>query len=488
MSKRIVSFLSVLVLMFTAIAGRCAYIAFSDVYEVSDTYNSYSIDIGSLYPYIYDRKGSRLNNNSITYIAVIRPNEKCLSELDRLFDTDEISEITQELSKGYPITRVIDKKVDTKYIQIYERIEQNSSDMLCRHMLDYQCGGLEKYNDDKIGELYVNFPVDATGRLLSGSSGDVVDNGYSSEDGIIISIDKDIQKICEESSKSITKGAVVVMDTESSQIRASVSIGDDYNNRAISNYAVGSIFKLVVSVCAVEKGIMPLYNCTSSIKVSDTVFSCQNNKAHGFQGMKQALANSCNCYFVNLAMKLGADALYSTAKELGFGESFSLYNNWYVKSGSMPSLATLKNYSGQLALLGFGQGQLTDSPVHFASVISAVANGGNYSYPTLDIKDVQENKVMSPETSAAILEFMHYVVTDGTGMNADYKNKTSGKTATAQSGMYENGKELLNTWFAGVYPKNAPKYAIVVMSENGISGAEDCCPVFRTIVEKLDAM
>ena len=83
---------------------------------------------------------------------------------------------------------------------------------------------------------------------------------------------------------------------------------------------------------------------------------------------------------------------------------------------------------------------------------------------------------------------MHYVVTNGTGANADFKSKTSGKTATAQSGVYNNGEEVLDTWFAGIYPDNNPKYAVVVMCEDGKSGAEDCCPIFRTIVEKLEKL
>ena len=83
---------------------------------------------------------------------------------------------------------------------------------------------------------------------------------------------------------------------------------------------------------------------------------------------------------------------------------------------------------------------------------------------------------------------MKNVVENGTGFNAQYKSQTAGKTATAQSGIYVDGKEQLNTWFVGFYPYDKPKYSIVVMCEGGKSGAGDCCPVFRTIVEKIDNM
>lgn len=486
MKKRFVALLSMFIFIFTSIIGRCAYITFSKAYAVSDTYNSYSISIGKLYPYIYDRTAHKLNNENTTPIAVIRPNEKCMAELEKLFDADEVNEIINELSEGYPVTRELNKKADTKHIQIYDRIEQNSEHMLCRHLLDYECGGLESKINDEIGELHINFPVDATGRLLSGDSGELINNNYDSRDGVVVSIDKNIQQICESSVNSINKGAVVVMDVNTSQLLACVSIGDDYNNRALSNYAVGSIFKLVVCACAIENNVNLIYNCTGSVKVSDTTFNCQKNKAHGIQNMKSAIANSCNCYFVNLALKLGADKLYATSKALGFGQQFELYENWIISGGNMPSLSTINYSIGQLALLGFGQGQLNDSPVHFASVISCIANGGVYNPPTLDIKDSTDNHILSKSTCKTILEYMHYVVTNGTGANANYNNETSGKTATAQSGIYNNDKEILNTWFAGLYPYDNPKYAIVVMCEDGTSGAEDCCPVFRTIVEKLD--
>ena len=487
MKKRLTAMLFVFAFVFTSVIGRCAYVAFSSVYEVSDTYNSYTLIIGKLQPYIFDRAGNPLNNNTKTNIAIIRPNEKCLRELNKLFSSSEIAEITKELSQGYPIIKETDKRVDTDYIQFTERINQNSSNMLCPHLLDSKYGGLESYLGDEIGSLYVNFPVDAMGRLLAGGQVEIVNNNYDSRDGVIISIDSEIQKICEKASESIPKGAVVVMDSETSQILASVSRGDDYINRALSGYAVGSVFKLIVCAAAIENGISPLYSCTSSIKVYDTEFSCYKKHSHGLQNMKTALANSCNCYFVNLALKLGADRIYTTAKEFGFGEEFELFQGWKISSGSFPDLNSLSS-KGQLALLGFGQGLLTDSPVHFASAVSCIANGGSYHLPTLSLEDTKENRIIKESTAKKICEYMRYVVSNGTGNAADYKGKTAGKTATAQSGIYTNGREILNTWFAGFYSDGKKNYTIVVMREDGNSGAGDCCPVFRSIVEKIADM
>ena len=126
-----------------------------------------------------------------------------------------------------------------------------------------------------------------------------------------------------------------------------------------------------------------------------------------------------------------------------------------------------------------------------------MSNGGLYTEPrlvtaTVDITGKQDtteynpsNRVISEKTSETLLEYMRYVVTNGTGSAADYNDLSGGKTSTAQSGIYQDGKEVLNTWFAGVYPYNDPKYCIVVMTENGKSGSTDCCPIFRTIVENI---
>lgn len=144
-----------------------------------------------------------------------------------------------------------------------------------------------------------------------------------------------------------------------------------------------------------------------------------------------------------------------------------------------------------------GRGSLTSTPLEFCAAPCALVNGGNYFQPRLVLGSVNENgdlssqdgrqsvAAVSAETSEKIRAYMRYVVTNGTGSAAEYNNSSAGKTSTAQSGRYENGTEILNTWFAGFYPYSNPKYAIVVMTENGSSGSGDCAPVFRSIVEKI---
>lgn len=487
MSKRIVSLALFFSFIFTSVIGRCFYVSTNKAYAVADSYNSITLDINKLYTNIYDRNNKLLNNNTTSLIAIIRPNEKDMSELHLLFNNDEVKKITAELTEGKPVIKPITRYAQTKHIKVVEAINENSEDMLCKHLINRNYGGLETTVSKEIGKSSINYSVDALGRILSGDKGKLINKNYDSKEGVKTSIDREIQQIVETSSEAIDKGAVVVMDTNSSQILASYSKGNDYINRAVSPYAVGSVFKLVVTACAIENGVYLNYDCKNNITVGDTTYHCQKNKAHGKQNMKKALANSCNCYFVNLALELGVDKLYTFTEQFEINNTCKVYNTYTLKQGHL--LTREKLYSkGQLALIGFGQGELTDTPVHFASIVGALVNGGHYYSPTLELKKSSSKQVISPKTSEKMLKYMRYVVSNGTGKGADYNNNCAGKTATAQSGIYVDGREILNTWFAGVYPYNNPKYTIVIMCEDGKSGAEDCCPIFCTIVEKLEKM
>ena len=187
MGKRFITLICVFAVIFTGLAGRCAYIALGNAYQISDSYNSYTLNIGTLYTNIYDRTGLKINNNAKRYIAVIRPNEKCLNELEKLFNEEESADITEELSQGYPVLREVDKKADTQYIKILEKISDDNA--VAKHLIKKEYGGLEQYVSEEIGTLSVNYSVDAVGRLLTGDDGTIVNDDYDSNDGIIISID-----------------------------------------------------------------------------------------------------------------------------------------------------------------------------------------------------------------------------------------------------------------------------------------------------------
>lgn len=86
MLRRVICIVSAVSLLLGTAAGKIGYIIFSNNYNVSTNYNSYSLNFCTVSQTIYDRNKKKLNNNKNTLVAVIKPNEKCLSELDLLFD------------------------------------------------------------------------------------------------------------------------------------------------------------------------------------------------------------------------------------------------------------------------------------------------------------------------------------------------------------------------------------------------------------------
>ncbi len=142
-----------------------------------------------------------------------------------------------------------------------------------------------------------------------------------------------------------------------------------------------------------------------------------------------------------------------------------------------------------------GQEGVMLSPLQIASLLSTVADNGSWGPPSL-VKsivsgDSQESiysndyreQVISPATASQVCQWMEMVVEEGTGSTAAIDEvKVAGKTATSQTGrMRSDDEEVLNTWFAGYLPADQPRWAIVVMAEEGTSGSQDCAPIFREI-------
>lgn len=498
MRKRIISLTVCVLFLLSVLGARIGYISLGGEYTVSKTLNTYSLKIDSVGANVYFRDMSKATNNVTQYVAVIRPSAKCVGELDRIFTSSEIDEITTELSKGYPIIKRLDEKPKAKlrYIQIFHTYKTENQ---LNQIINKQSNGILNHIPDTVRTKSLVFSVDAQGRLLDGDMGEVVNDGYDSPEGYVTSLDKKIQQITLNACKDMKQGCALVMNVKDNSILACVNKPDEtYLIKAFSRYAVGSVFKLVISACAIENDVDLTYNCTGSIVIGDTTFSCQNNNVHNTQNLKSALANSCNCYFVNLANTLGRDKLLDTAESLGFNDTTELFDKWYVKNATLPSYDELGNL-GELSLFGFGQGRLSVTPLQIGSFLCTVANNGKMNYPRLFLKTInnegletdidfpEPERVLSENTCKDLIEYMTYVVTNGTGANAQSKtNKSAGKTATAQTGQYILSYEYLNTWFAGVYPCDNPEYAIVVMTEKGKSGSQDCCPIFRTIVEELE--
>ena len=402
-----------------------------------------------------------------------------------------------------------------------------SSNQLCSHIIGYINGdgegisGIEKCYNDLLeiysGEESITCSVNAFGSVI-GSAPDIKYDNYLSKGGIVLTIDKTIQRIAEESvnRSSINAGAVVITDVKTSRILACVSVPSFDNsdvgksvtsdnspliNRALTSYSVGSVFKPVVAAAALENGISPdtEYTCTGKIKIGDTYFNCHKKDGHGKVNMAEAISVSCNTYFINLTKEMDTKEIINMASGLGIGSRLEIADSMFTDSGCLPDAQSIT--PGEKANLSFGQGELMATPVHLAAVYSAIANKGVYTSPVLVSSQVDENmnevmvakpdpsrRVMSEKTAKIIMESLKKTVEEGSGEKAKPRTvSAAGKTATAQSGWYRDGKEVNHAWFIGIFPVDNPKYVVVILNENGVSGSTDCAPVFKDIAELIIA-
>lgn len=528
MKKRALLIFLVLSLLFSATGVRL-YGLSSDKIYASVQSSSKSIDIAVLKGSVYDCKMRLLTNSEYDIYAAAKPSNEALAALKGKVLPDVFESVMSRMSKGNPIAVKIESSVDSTENIITAKVPKRylSAFTAC-HIIGYLnasgegVSGIEKsYNSLLSGNnstVSFDFSANAKGKVMLGEEIEVKGNVVP-KNGVVLTLDKDIQQITEAvlDASDTDCAAAVVIEIESGAIRASVSrpMFNQYNildalddekspliNRALLPFSVGSVFKPIVAAAALESGISEEfeYNCTGSVVYNGVTFHCHKKDGHGLLDMNGAVANSCNTYFIELALKTGAKNIVDTASAFGFGKSITLADSMESSKGVLPSEEELDSKAA-IANLSFGQGSLLATPIQICSAIATIARGGVYVEPYLiegecdkegDVTRIYRYKdgkrVISTNTAEKIRIFLESVVEEGSGnrSKSDFVS-AAGKTATAQTGKTENGEEIYNAWFAGYFPADNPKYAVAILKENGGEGAISCAPVFRAIAEKITA-
>ncbi len=434
-----------------------------------------------------------------------------------------------EIKKGLFIKLESDKAIEeSKFIKEYSTVIRYADELLCPHIIGYTnsegagVAGIEKAFDkiltDASGRLTVSFNADASDNAIKGDGIELHDYNYNSLAGIKLTIDKDVQNIAETAikSSSISCGAVVILDCATAEIRAISSIPcydlnsieaslSDKNlpflNRALSSYPVGSVFKPIIAVSALTStfDVSESYECKGSIKLGDNTFSCFNNTAHGKIDLNLATEKSCNTFFIDMGINTGYKNISETAKLFGFGKRIELCSTLISETGKLPDENEITSDSA-LANLCFGQGSLLATPLQLAAAYNVFANKGIYIEPYIlkelidtdgkgyaYYKSEDTHFVTDKDIIETVNNCLYNNMLNGTGVNGKPENVSSaGKTATAQTGRYnDNGEEILCTWFCGYFPFENPQYTVVVFNENGTSASQDCAPVFKEIAERI---
>lgn len=481
---------------------RVAVLALGNYAQVQAEQSTYSIRAASSRGTVYDCKMRPITNNSTCILAAVSPTPQAIMGISSLLSGDELDSVLKTLKDKKPAVCEVPRSIECDGIAFTKIYKSTLNGAFACHAVGYTdssghgVSGLQYYYDDLLYSergVEAKFTVNGRGEIISGIEPIFSSNINPTSQGVVSTIDMDIQSVAESASIGLTSGAVIVAEAKSSAIRAMVSMPqfDIYEvekslknenspllNRALLSFSVGSAFKPCVAAAAIEKRIGGYtFNCEGSTQIIDRSFNCHKRDGHGVMDLRHALAFSCNCYFYNFAIKAGAEAVYKMASSLNFGNSIVIANGMKTDSGNLTKLEDIWN-DAILANLSIGQGELLLSPVSMLTLYCAIAGDGTYRLPTLVEKTIDGGKeteyelssptrVMEESTAALLRDYLSNVITEGTGMAAKPTLCTAaGKTATAQTGRYyENGTEITNSWFCGFFPVEEPQYVVIVMSD-----------------------
>ena len=288
------------------------------------------------------------------------------------------------------------------------------------------------------------------------------------------------------------KAAVLMMNYKTGELMAMISTpsvdpadpdeipGDGaYINRCLSaTYAPGSVFKLVTAAAAIEN-IPNIFErkfyCEGEYEVAGVPITCID--AHYTQSFEQALSNSCNIAFAQIAIRLGQDTLVKYVRDFGFLDRQSL-NGIKTAAGRFPT-----EFVGDPELGWAGVGQSIDLICPFAMLrfVAAVGNDGVLCEPTMLLNGDTpvRSRFMSAETAERLGEMMNYNVVSHYGGEESFP----GLRLCAKTGTAERGDGTNNSWFAGFLDDDAHPYAFVVLVEGGSFGITSAAPIANTLLQ-----
>ncbi len=525
MEKRIVYAYILTLTLITALMVRLAVLSQGEEFRAAAAIqSSYGLEVGESRGTIYDRNLKPLVNNASQILLAVAPTPESVTVLREQLPTEEFQRDLPLLESGKPVVLQASQMVVGAGVESFRIPVRNTENQLAPHIIGYidgsgtgVCGVESGYNQLLQyygGQVETHYLINAFGGALAGGAVQVTDTRPEKQGGVALTLDRRIQQLVEQAGEEIPQGAVVVMDPDTGEILGMASFpdysplelgealtaqGSPLFNRAIAAYNVGSTFKICVAAAALEMGFSPDYEyvCPGYYELGEQRYYCHQRSGHWQLAMARALRQSCNPYFINLGQQVGAARLYQMASAMGFGSAVKLAEGVVSAAGTLPLPEEID--LGELANLSFGQGKLTATPIQVTQMMASVANGGFAVQPTLFLGTTEDGavldradgteprRIMSQETAEQLLELLEGVVTqEGSGRQAAPQfGQAAGKTASAQTGRYEQGQEIVHGWFTGAWPAEDPRYVITVLVEGGESGGELPARVFRNLTEGL---
>ena len=324
------------------------------------------------------------------------------------------------------------------------------------------------------------------------------------------------------------------------------------NKTIAGQYSPGSTIKPIVALSALENDVVsPEFkvNCTGKTEMYGQTYHCWKKKGHGVVNLRDAMKQSCDTYFYEIARKLGVDRLQETAFKFGLGEKVldKTYSN--EKKGLIPSTQWKKDklgkgwVIGETLITGIGQGYMQTTPLQLCLMTAQLANGGYKIYPKITVNEnddtledikymikkneqsakekggnpsetveqlfsfIKEKKhqtlYRNPENIKFVLNAMFASTNEirGTSYSSRIKNKKyqfAGKTGTSQvKRITERDRELdLKTieipynerdhaLYVAFGPYKDPRYALSIVVEHGGSGSSTAAPMAKKLFKLI---
>ena len=523
-------------------------------YQATDQWNR-EIPIIAGRGLITDRNGAVLAGNKTTYSVFLRPNavknaEYTATVLSGLFDLNpqtvlekisggKVSEITlaRQVSKE-SVEKLVSYDLPGVYYSRDNTRQYTYNDALCQ-VLGFTSNdgsglsGIEKYYNTilsgKNGEI--SYSTDIVGIETENSA--VIYSAAKDGDEIRLTVDIDIQLAAEEAARKVyaSSGAksvsCVVLNPQNFDILSMVNYPSyDLNNvprddaeklNALSRnsivcdiYEPGSTFKVVTAAANIEEYLQGngkafsnkyVFNSSRTRTVDGTKIKCwsaHTNGNHSNQTLAEALNNSCNPCFTDIALSLGTHTFYKYLNSFGFGNVTGLDYGGEALGMLLPQSVVR---DCDLARIGFGQ-TVAVTGLQLACAAAAAVNGGNYYTPHLlksvvlsngkteEVAPVLKYKPVSEEASALLATMLEGVVTEGSGKKAYIEGyRVGGKTGTAQK--YEDGHIASGKYvssFVGFFPADRPQYlALIIVDEpqGTYYGSAVAAPVAKDIFEDI---
>lgn len=386
--------------------------------------------------------------------------------------------------------------------------------------------GLEKYYNKYLagyaGSILAQ--VDANGRTIAGSEQTYIDPQPGLN--LVLTTDAFIQSFLESAAREAMEVnqaksvCAIVMNPKNGDILGMVNYPEaDLNNldrsdlqaladlsrntAIVDAYEPGSTFKIITTAAALDSGVVTTedhFNCPGYKIVDGEKIKCwRSYNPHGDQTLAQAVENSCNPAFMEMALRMGTDKFYEYIYNFGFGSNTGVD---YSADGAGIIRAAKYVKNVDLARIGFGQ-SIAVTPLQLSAAICATINGGYLYTPRLasHLQDDEGNivktfesqmvrQVISEETSAKMRTILEGVVANGGGKNGQIEGyRVGGKTGTAQ--MYENGVIVQGkniSSFVGFAPADDPQYMVLfIVREPDVPvtfGSVVAAPFAKEVLEK----